>query len=327
MRADPPTRIELPAPAKVNLGLRVLGRRPDGYHLLESLFVPLDLADEVSVEVLSGVPSTAPGVALSLEVRDAPVGPGEIPGGDENLAVRAARAFLEAARLDGVSLEVRLGKRIPAAAGLGGGSSDAGAVLRALARLFPGALPGGEVVRLALGLGADVPFFLDPRPALVSGVGETIEPVEGVPGLVLVLANPGESLATAEVYSTFDELRPSLTPVGAGSTMRALSGLRSDPNAFAKLFETLLENDLEPAAVRLCPPIARLRERLRVAGALVTGMSGSGATVFGLFPDEVAAERALARAAFETATWTEIVRTVGSSRSGGIAEDTPRSIA
>jgi 4-diphosphocytidyl-2-C-methyl-D-erythritol kinase len=312
VRFDSPTRVELLAPAKVNLGLRVLGRRPDGYHLLESLFVPLELADEVSVEVLAEVHSAAPSVAFSLAFGEGLGAAGDIPDGDENLAVRAGRAFLEAARLGGVSLGIRVEKRIPAAAGLGGGSSDAGAVLRALAQLFPGALPGGELARLALELGADVPFFLDPRPALVSGVGETIEPVEGVPELVLLLANPGESLATAEVYSALDVLRPSLTTVGAGSTMRALSGLQSDPNAFANLLETLLENDLEPPAVRLCPAIARLREQIRVAGALVVGMSGSGATVFGVFPNEADAERALARARFEVATWAQIVRSVGS---------------
>ncbi len=94
--------------------------------------------------------------------------------------------------------------------------------------------------------------------------------------------------------------------------MRALSGLRSDPNAFTNLLETLLENDLEPPAARLCPAIARLREQVRVAGALVVGMSGSGATVFGVFRNEADAERALARARFEVATWAQIVRSVGS---------------
>jgi 4-diphosphocytidyl-2-C-methyl-D-erythritol kinase len=299
-----PALVELPAPAKVNLGLRVVGRRSDGYHLIESLFVPLDLADEVRVEVLAG---GREGVSLSLEVDPLLGGAADLRAEADNLAVRAARVFLEAADLS-AAVRVRVRKRIPVAAGLGGGSSDAGAVLRALMRLFPAALPEGEVARLALGLGADVPYFLDPRPALVSGIGEVIEPVGGVPELLLLLANPGESLATAEVYGAVDALGPSLTRVEPGSTLRALSGLWSDSNAFAKL----LENDLEEAAVRLCPAISILRERIRAAGALAAGMSGSGATVVGVFSDQAAAGRALERVRSESGVWALTARTRGS---------------
>jgi len=302
--SEVPALVELPAPAKVNLGLRVVGRRSDGYHLIESLFVPLDLADEVRVEVLKGGQA---GVCLSLELGEVLGGAGDLRADADNLALRAARVFLEAAGLN-AAVRVRVRKRIPVAAGLGGGSSDAGAVLRALMRLFPVALPEGEVARLALGLGADVPYFLDPRPALVSGIGEVIEPVAGVPELLLLLANPGESLATAEVYDAVDALGPSLTRVEPGSTMRTLSGLWSDSKAFAKL----LENDLEEPAVRLCPAISSLRERVRAAGALAAGMSGSGATVFGVFSDRATAGRALERVRSESGVWALIARTRGS---------------
>ncbi len=156
-------RVRGVAPAKVNLGLRITGQRPDGNHELESVFLPLDLGDEVELEV---APARLSSVALTLHP-----GPVEgVPGDASNLAYRAAEAFLEVAGRAGCtgSVRIRLHKRIPAAAGLGGGSSDAGVVLRSLARLFPAALSAKALGELALDLGADVPFFLDPRPARVS---------------------------------------------------------------------------------------------------------------------------------------------------------------
>ena len=162
-------------------------------------------------------------------------------------------AFLEAAGIE-AGLRLVLEKRIPAAAGLGGGSSDAAAVLRGLARIYPDALSPQGLRELALGLGADVPFFLDPRPALVTGVGEEIEPIPGIPALSLLLAHPGVPLATPDVYRAYDASGASLTPVRAGSTMPGISALREGgDHALAEL----LENDLEPAAVRLCPRISR----------------------------------------------------------------------
>jgi len=284
----------LRAPAKVNLGLRVLGRRPDGYHLIESLFAPLALSDEVH---LAFAPADAPDVRISVESATAGRGAlaGDVPADARNLAARAAEAFLEAAGLGG-RVEIGLVKHVPAAAGLGGGSSDAAAVLRGLSTLTGEPLPEPTLARLALGLGADVPFFLAPCPALVGGVGERIEPVDGLPRLVLLLANPGLSLATADVYAAWDALESALTPAPAGSTMRAFSDfLACDPSdaaARAHRLEALLRNDLEAAAVRLCPPIGRLRRRLREAGAVATGMSGSGATVYGVFADEANAAEA-----------------------------------
>jgi len=293
------------APAKINLGLRIRGRRADGYHELESVFLPLDLADEVEVEL-------APGSGVALRV----VGRAQdVPAGADNLAVRAARAFAEAAGL-GARIEVRLHKRIPVAAGLGGGSADAAAVLRALAELCPGALSGERLRELALGLGADVPWCLDPRPARVRGVGERIEPLEGVPSLALLLANPGALLSTAEVYRAFDALEPALTAGRPQRTLPPLAGLRAsggvlehvDPRELA----AWVSNDLEPAATRLCPPIARLRKRLREAGALVVGLSGSGPTLFGLFPERASAVRAAGAAGFEAPVWSRVAETLAS---------------
>ncbi len=290
------------APAKLNLGLRIVGRRADGYHLLQSLFVPLDLSDQVSVR-LGPEAAADPEVALAMEGQREGV-----PAGDSNLAVRAAHAFLKAAGL-ACGVAIQLDKWIPPGAGLGGGSSDAGAVLRLLDGLFPAALARQDLAALALQLGADVPFFLDPRPAQVGGIGEQIEPLEGLPGFSLLLVNPGISLSTASVYEAYDALHPALTPPGARPTLQPFAGLRGDSQLDA--LAGLLENDLEPAAVRLCPPIARLRERLRGLGALAVGMSGSGPTVFGVFGDEGAAREGLDRAELEAPAWGRVAAPLG----------------
>jgi 4-diphosphocytidyl-2-C-methyl-D-erythritol kinase len=293
------------APAKINLGLRIRGRRADGYHELESVFLPLDLADEVRVEASAGE-----GVSLALDGDAAGV-----PGGDANLALRAARAFAEAAGL-GEALAVRLRKRIPAAAGLGGGSSDAAAVLRALAALRPGRVAPERLQALALGLGADVPFFLDPRPAWVRGIGERIEPVAGLPPLPLLLVNPGLPLPTAEVYRAFDALAPALTPEDPTPRMRALQALRESGGDVRRVareaLADLVWNDLEPAATRLCPPVARLRARLDGLGALAVGLSGSGPTLYGVFPDRGAADRAAGAAGLPAGAWVRVARTLAS---------------
>jgi len=277
-----------------------VGRRPDGYHELESLFLPLDLADELelSLALRSGTQ-----VELSLE------GEAGVPAGDENLAARAARRFLEVAGLEG-SASIRLRKHIPAAGGMGGGSSDAAAVLLGLARLAPGTLGQARLRELALELGADVPFFLDPRPSLVTGVGEHCEPLPPPwPGRVLLLANPGQPLATAAVFRAYDEAAAECTEASHAPARgdRAFSDLvrraARDPEALA----SLLSNDLEQAARALCPAIAPLRERLLDAGARAVGLSGSGATLFGVFDAEDRARAALR--AFTPPAWARVART------------------
>jgi 4-diphosphocytidyl-2-C-methyl-D-erythritol kinase len=290
--------VRLSAPAKVNLGLRILGCREDGYHLLESLFVPVDLVDRVQIELRD-----TPSLAFQVE-SDVP----GVPEDGTNLAVRAALAFLGAAGIE-TGLWLALEKQIPASAGLGGGSSDAAAVLRGLARIYPDALSPQGLRKLALGLGADVPFFLDPKPALVTGVGEEIEPIPGIPAFSLLLAHPGTPLATPDVYRAFDASGASLTPVRAGSTMRRISALREcGDHALAEL----LENDLEPAAVRLCPRISELREVIEGNGALAVGMSGSGPTVFGIFRDTIAARQARDRLNLAAPARTWLANTRGS---------------
>jgi 4-diphosphocytidyl-2-C-methyl-D-erythritol kinase len=294
-------RAELEAPAKLNLGLRVVGRRADGFHEIESVFVPIDLSDTLEIET---APAAAAEVSLAL---DAEVG--GVPDGAQNLAAQAAVAFLERARL-AAAVRIRLRKRIPAAAGLGGGSSDAGAVLAHLARCFPAALDAARLADLALRLGADVPYFLDPRPALVRGVGERIEPLAGLPPLPLLLVRPELPLPTREVFRAFDALRPAWT--GPGGDVRPPLSLWADAAARSAALAGLLENDLEPAAVRLCPPVARLRERLRRLGALGVGMSGSGPTVFGIFADAAAARTALAELGCAPSLWARVATSADS---------------
>ena len=285
------------APAKINAGLRVIGRRAGGLHELQSIFLPLDLVDDVAVEICSG--DAPPELRLAGEVVGA-------PADGTNLAARAASAFLAAAALVR-TVRIRLVKRIPLAAGLGGGSSDAGAVLRALRAAFPDALAPPALAAIAAELGADVPFFLDPRPARVEGVGERIRPLPAAVELALLLANPGVPLATARVFRAFDALAPGSPPAPSPPAVDLLAGRPedADPADLARL----LHNDLEPAATRLCPPIARLREQLQGAGALAVGMSGSGPTLFAVFESAARARAALAGAEFPPGVWARVAST------------------
>ena len=226
-------------------------------------------------------------------------------------------------RIHRAAVAIRLHKRIPSPGGLGGGSSDAAAVLRGLRARFPQALPPEALAELALGLGADVPFFLGPDaggpvPARVTGIGERVEAVAGVPSLALALVHPGPGLETARVYAEFDACG-ALTGPGGAPTMPALPGpgasdpLDTDRWCSAEWLAALCWNDLEPAAGRLCPGLGALREALSAAGALAVGLSGSGPTLFGIFPDAPAAASALEGAAFrEPPAWTGVARTVAS---------------
>jgi 4-diphosphocytidyl-2-C-methyl-D-erythritol kinase len=281
-------RASVLAPAKLNLGLRVVGRRADGYHELESLFVPLELHDALSVACGGS------GIRLSVDGDEAR----DVPADGRNLAWRAAERFLARARV-GEGLSLSITKRTPSPAGLGGGSSDAGAVLAALARLFPGRVAPTELARIALELGADVPYFLDPSPALVEGIGERIAPLCGVPALELLLAHPGVGLATRDVYSALDVA--SLTQPRALPTIRALLALREEPGTAPvrwpsdESLRALVWNDLEAAATRLLPRVAELREELTATGARAVGMSGSGPTLYAIYPDRASAAAARER--------------------------------
>ena len=260
------------APAKINLFLRVVGRRPDGYHELDSIFVPISLCDRVAIEV-----RPSHGVSIAIAMRSAI---GNIPSGDRNLAWRAAAAMMREFGLT-AQVAIDLHKHIPAGAGLGGGSSDAGAVLRMMAALYR--IDDRErLAKAAAGLGADVPFFLDPRAARVTGIGERIAPLDSMPVLHLVVAAPPEEVSTAEVFAA-------LTPddwsgAAPDAAVRGITAGRFEAAA--------LVNDLEPIAIRLCPKICRLKAILQEFGASAAAMTGSGGAVFGIFPSAEAAARA-----------------------------------
>lgn len=262
--------LSVAAPAKLNLGLRVLGRRPDGYHLLRSEFVCIGLWDVLRVRVS---PAAEPAVELAATGLD-------VPPGDANLAVRAADLFLAATGAR-VRVEIGLDKRIPLGAGLGGGSSDAGAVLRALNRLLE-PVPPARLREWALSLGADVPFFLDGRPALVEGIGERLSPLRSWPRASLVVAFGGRGLSTAEVFRRYDA---SLTSRGAASTIRVSARGQKGGSATPV-------NDLEAAAIQIEPGVEKLKEALLARGGAPVVMTGSGAAVYGCWPDPAAAASA-----------------------------------
>ena len=302
--------MKLRAPAKINLGLRILGRRADGYHLLDSVFLPLEWADELEL-------TDAPEGQVRFELAGAPTP--DVPAGEKNLAVRAARAFREAAG-PGPGVAIRLDKQLPSGAGLGGGSSDAAAVLRGLAAREPGALSREALAALALELGADVPFFLDPRPTRVTGIGERIEPLDAIRPLSLLLVRAGPRLASADVFRAFDLFdggsRPaaSLTPGGAEPTIRPLWALREEGGLVqaGPQLRGLLHNDLEPVAGSLHPEVAQLRREIEESGALAAAMSGSGPVVYGLFADDGSAEAAAVRIRERRKAGVTVTRTLAS---------------
>lgn len=273
MSASPPAIVER-APAKANLVLRVGPPRADGLHPLCSIFAALDLADGVTVEPAAGGGEDVvhcPGVE------------------GDNLALRAIAAYRRAAPdAIGEALVVTIDKRIPVAAGLGGGSADAAAVLRALDRIAGRPLGTARLRQLGAGLGADVPSQVEPRHALVGGIGELLEPLELPPlALVLVPAVPG--LSTPAVYAELDRLRAH----GAEPPRELdLAPLRALAAAGTGALAAGLENDLEAAAISLRPELAATLAALREAGALGARITGSGPTALGLFAERRAAEEA-----------------------------------
>jgi 4-diphosphocytidyl-2-C-methyl-D-erythritol kinase len=267
--------LALEAFAKVNRRLVVLGKRQDGYHELDTIFQTIDLADRLTL-----VP--APDLTLSL---DDP----RLTAGEDNLVLRAARALQKAA---GVSkgAALRLEKRIPWGAGLGGGSADAAAALLGLAALWELPVTPEALQPVAVAVGSDVAFFLHGGRARGTGRGETIEPLPDAPDESLVLLFPSFGMATPEVYRALEA-----PPLGGRSASGAAAPDR---------------NDLEVAAERLRPELRVLREALLSAGAISARLSGSGSTVFGLFGNEAEARLAVSLLAGRKDARALVARTV-----------------
>ena len=266
-------RVEIAAPAKLNLALLVGPVRPDGFHEIASLMLPVTLADHMTVE-------KTPGAGLDVACDVAP--------GADNLAAKLVREL--EARLDR-SFEVRItfDKRVPAGGGLGGGSSDAAAALHAVERLFDLDLSDRLRYDVALAVGSDVPFFLWPGPQLAMGRGQVLKEVE-LPALHLVIAMPGIGLSTAAVYKWRDE-DAEVTLKDFAPRARLLSS-RIQTARTARDVAALVANDLEPSVVARKEQVGGLIERLRGAGALAAAMTGSGAAVFGVFGSEAKARQA-----------------------------------
>ena len=271
--------------AKINLFLRVTGRRVDGYHELDSVFLPLSVADEIRLEIRA---ADEPSVSVNCDLP-------ELSRSKDNLAARAARSFMsEFDLVAGVSIDLK--KHIPVGAGLGGGSSDAATVLcmMAAAAQLTDDEAAGRLRRIALTLGADVPFFLDPLPSRVTGIGERIETIEGVPPMPIVIAVPPFEVSTAAIFRA-------LEPAG-------WSGAAPDEHLEAilrgEISPELLVNDLAAVAIAQFPEIRRLKGLLEDSGARAAQMSGSGGAVFGVFDSieeaESAATKIRKRAPFAT---------------------------
>jgi 4-diphosphocytidyl-2-C-methyl-D-erythritol kinase len=279
------------APAKLNLFLRVTGRRADGYHELDSIFVPITLGDRISIEAR---PSSERRVTLCGSF-------GDLPADRRNLAVRAALDFMaEFAVTAEVLIDLR--KAIPAGAGLGGGSSDAAAVLLMMAALFRPELPdaSARLAQVALKIGADVPFFLNPVPARVTGIGERIAPLGDLPQLAIVVAVPPIEVPTAAV---FRDLHPDdWSGAAPDADVRAIMTGATHPHLFV--------NDLARVAMARFPAIADAKAHVEAAGARAAAMTGSGAGVFGIFDSPAAAEAAVVEIRRRDPTLTAIACTI-----------------
>jgi 4-diphosphocytidyl-2-C-methyl-D-erythritol kinase len=272
------------APAKVNLYLHVIGRRTDRYHLLDSLVAFLDIGDLLTVE---------PAADLSFEIAG-PEAASLAAAGGNNLVLRAARLLADHAGIS-CGAALHLEKNLPVAAGVGGGSSDAAAALRALTRLWQVSTDEKTLCELGGHLGADVPACLYGRAAWVGGIGEQLEPAGGLPKAGILLANPRKELPTAAVFAA------RRGPFGAAGRFAPM------PRDAVELAGMLMRrrNDLTEAAIGLMPEIEAVLARLgALPGALLARMSGSGATCFALFGDRGIAKAArVALAAAEPRWW------------------------
>ena len=284
--------LSLVAPGKINLALHVIGRRDDGYHLLETLTVFTRFGDRVTISRAEEDVFSATGPFSS-----------DVPSDEDNLVITARdrlRAAFPLAECPPVS--ITLEKNMPIASGLGGGSSDAAATLKALASIWELATTKSELAQLGPALGADVPMCVAARPLLASGIGEKISMVPDFPELSLVLVNPGVQVPTAQVFG--------------GLKSHENDGLPALPGRLS--LDTLVEwlkrtrNDLERCAKSIAPEIDDALHELGLTGALVTRMSGSGATCFGLFENDTQAQGAAKHILRERPGWFVVA-----TRSGG----------
>jgi 4-diphosphocytidyl-2-C-methyl-D-erythritol kinase len=280
------------SPAKINLYLRILGKRADGYHDLETVMLPLDFGDQITLQLAEK--------GVALECNDP-----RLPTGDTNLAFRAAKLLVTKG---GVAQGVRilLQKRTPLAAGLGGGSSNAAAVLKGLSQLWQVDAPPKILGELAASVGSDINFFLSGGAALCRGRGEQVEPIACKLSAAILLVNPGFGVSTKWAYESW---------------ATAAAGLTVKPPEVSLLLRALAENDLlgvsrglfnalEAPSIKKFPVLRLLKDAMRAGGATGALMSGSGATVFGLFAGAKAAEESAKqiREEFGPSMWAQVTK-------------------
>ena len=279
--------ISLRAPAKVNLRLEVFGKRPDGFHEIKTWICPISLADEVTLEQ-----TNEPTVTVSSSDPD-------LPSGRDNLAHRAAALFLEETGINR-GIKIHILKRIPVAAGLGGGSSDAAAVLRGMNMLWETNLSQERLMEVGAVLGSDVPFFVLGRSAVMGGRGERLVALLPPVQTWMVVINPGVPLSTQKVYETGGW---GLTKPGRDTKIVVYPQDREKLRHF-------LRNDLERPAIWLMPVIDKAKRCLRGVGAHGTLMAGSGPSVFGLFPGQKEARQAVRSLTMEGGWVPYVARTI-----------------
>jgi 4-diphosphocytidyl-2-C-methyl-D-erythritol kinase len=280
-----PSQNRFASPAKVNFGLRILGKRSDGYHAVQTILQMCDLYDRLTFRANDEG-------AIRLRCT-----PSTLATDDRNLVVRAAKLIQDAMQVQ-QGADITLDKHIPIAAGLGGGSSNAATTLLVLNRVWKLDCPPSTLHRLAAQLGSDVPFFLDGPTAVAEGRGEVLSPISPCPPLIGILLNPGFGVSAGWAYGQFNG-QSLATDLTISSILQALK------NQDLLLLAEVMVNDLEPGVAAAYPVIRQAHEALRAVGALVTFMSGSGPTVGGLFPPAVDLQAAVT-ALRERATWTAV---------------------
>lgn len=277
------------APAKVNLYLRVVGKRADGYHLVDSIMVPISLYDEIHIARRKKARGE---VTVTC---DDPL----VPAGRKNLAYKSASLLLGRSEVhDPVYIHIQ--KRIPVGAGLGGGSSDAAATMLGLNRFLRLGWDKSSMIPMAATLGADVPFFVHGRVARARGIGDQLKPLSFFPRLWMVILYPGFPVSTRWVYKSLDL---KLTKLNKNTSLKVRF---QGPEELVPI----LVNDLEGVTIRRYPQIAFLKERLIQEGALGALMSGSGSSVFGIFAAEKGARRAFRRLRKEEGVRAYLVRSL-----------------
>ncbi len=276
--------VTLRAYAKINLSLDVVGKREDGYHLLQSVFQGISLYDDVSVSREEGCGGIRIRCNLSY-----------IPTDERNIVHKVATAFFNAAEIGDYQITIDLKKIIPSGAGLGGGSADGAAVFSALCRLYNVSFSAEQATEILAPLGADIPFFLYSGTMLAEGIGEILSPAPALQDCFIVLAKPKAGANTKQIFSKLKEVGIPAHPDTDG-VLKALE--TRDLSLLARSTGNVLEN----ATIPLCPQIGKLKEMLKAQGAAVALMTGSGSCVFGIFEDEKTARSAMKALRAQTRT-------------------------